>query len=255
MYFSAQIKKLQSRKIFLSFNALVKVKESKEVSWSEETEILTASRNGASFCLKQKCQVGQLVYLKMPMPVHLRAYDEDKESYGVWGIVQHCNKLCGEFFDEFHIGVAFIGQFPPQKYFDNPRQTYQICGMNENRFWNVAPTEKQFVSRKHLRFWVYIDLFLEVLDIEGNTLEQEKTVTENVSIRGAVTYSNMNVGVGDCLKVTCAKYDFYTIAVVRDRRSFTTNLSKIHLEFVEQGFPVEKIEASQQVHKKLAFFE
>lgn len=255
MHYSTRFKELQPRRIFLSFKSTVELRQDNDTVWQEEVDILSSTQNGASFCLSQSCFVGQLVLLKMQMPSYLRVYDEDKEVYHVWGIVQHCHKVNGNEAVEFHIGVAFIGQMPPSSYLSNPLQSFKICGMNEDKFWKVAPTIVPFIPRKHLRFWFYVQLVIQVLDFHGNIQGEENTVAENISIRGTVIYSNLDLQIGDCLRVICHEYDFSTIAVVRDCKSYNTNLKKLHLEFVDVGFPVQKLPTNQANCKQITFVE
>lgn len=255
MHYPTRFKEIQPRRIFLSFKSTVEIKQNDNSVWKEEVDILAATQNGASFCLSRNCFVGQLVLLKMQMPGYLRIYDEHKELYHVWGIVQHCHIVNGDRSIEYHVGVSFIGQFPPSSYLSNPLQSYKIYGMNEDKFWMVAPTIVPFISRKHLRFWCYVELVIQLLDIYGNIQGEEKTVTENISIRGAVIYSNLELKNSDCLQVVCRDYDFSTIAVVRDCKSYNTSLQKLHLEFVDLGFPVEKLPVNQANCKQITFLE
>ncbi|MCA1609100.1 MAG: hypothetical protein LC730_06560 [Acidobacteria bacterium] len=100
--------------------------------WKDVADVVSVSATGAGLYLLRECVVGNLISLMLPMPEHLRCYDHDKEVYGVWGLVQHCQKIREEDLTRYHIGVAFIGKRPPQSYNDDPTQTYRISGMSED---------------------------------------------------------------------------------------------------------------------------
>ena len=61
----------------------------------------------------------------MPLPANLRSYDQDKELYRVWGLVQHCNEVKTEDADGFQVGVAFVGKNPPESYAIDPATNYR----------------------------------------------------------------------------------------------------------------------------------
>lgn len=244
MSLSTQKEQRSSRRFSSTFNVTIKAKQNKDSFWKETTEILTVSRNGAGFYLPQKCQVGQLLSLLMPMPKQLRGYDEDKEFYRIWGLVQHCNPVSGDESKGFHIGVAFIGKNAPESYHETPLQSYMICGMSEDGFWKIKETATPFVTRKFTRYWTSIDVKLEVLDIEGNVVSEDSAKTENVSYSGAAVFSYLEANVGECCRVTDEKRDFSAIAVVRNRKLGKDKLPRLHLEFVDVRFPIEKLDSN-----------
>ncbi|HQU84154.1 MAG TPA: hypothetical protein PKY59_13550 [Pyrinomonadaceae bacterium] len=241
MSISTQTEQRQSRRFPLAFKLTVKAKEDTESFWKETTDVLTIARNGAGFYLPRKVQVGQLLSLLMPMPKHLRGYDDDKEFYRIWGLVQHCNPISGDEAQGFHVGVAFIGKNAPESYHQAPQQSYMICGMSEDGFWKIKETATPFVTRKHTRYWTSIDVRLEVIDIDGNVVTHDTTKTENLSYSGAAVFSYMDANVGECCRVFADEYEFMAIAVVRNRKLGKDKLPRLHLEFVDEQFPIEKL--------------
>lgn len=229
-----------SERVSTALSAIVKFKENKDDFWKETAKTLSVSRNGAGFFLERNCKVGHLLSLIIPMPQDLRCYDEDKELYRIWGIVQHCHEVETEKFSGFHVGVAFIGKNAPAGYKEDPGQSFKICGMNENGLWKVVATGRPFVKRKNPRFWTMMEVDLELLDEEGEDLSREKTMTENISICGAAVFSNLNLQVDDCIQFTSKAHDFSALAVVRDIQE-TEHRPKVHLEFVNAKFPIEKL--------------
>lgn len=223
-----------------SLYTVVKVKESEENSWKEVADMISVSATGAGFFLNRACQVGSLVSLMMPLPVHLRCHDHDKELYRVWGLVQHCYKVSSEERTGFQVGVAFIGKTPPKSYIDDPKQTYRICGMNADGLWKVEEAKSAFKVRKHARFRKHVDHYLALLDGKQRTIGGERTVTQNISKSGAAVYTTLDVGVGERVKFICEQFNFSGLAVVCNRQeSESDEPARLHLQFVENTFPVE----------------
>ena len=76
---------------------------------------------------------------------------------------------------------------------------------------------------------------------EKNDFKKEKTVTENISVSGAAVFSNLEIEVDDCVTFTSKAHDFSALAVVRYKNTEEHERPKIHLEFVNAKFPVEKL--------------
>lgn len=225
-----------------SIFAVVKVKESPDSFWKEIADVETYSASGASIHLRRECRVGTLISLKMALPSHLRFHDHDRQLYRIWGLVQHCQRLSGLNNDGYHVGVVFIGGGPPESYAENPARTYRICGMDTSGFWCVEPAAAEFKTRREIRYWTEIELYLALLNNKKEPLAGERTVTENISRGGAAVISKMSISVGDKVKFISAEYDFSGLAVVCDRRERRGGKSSLHLQFVDAKFPVEKLQ-------------
>jgi PilZ domain len=231
----------RNERISLSLSAVVKGKENNDVFWKETTELISMSRSGAGFYLSRECQVGRLLSLMMPMPRHLRCYDNDKELYRVWGLVQHCSPVSGDGESGYHVGVAFTGKNVPASYTESPLQSYRIAGMNENGTWRIVEAQTSFVVRRHPRYWVSLEIFLSALDADKNMISDDKAATENISLSGAAVFSDLDVNVGDSVNLDCVPHNFSTLAIVRNRQTSEFELPKLHLEFIDSTFPIEEI--------------
>ena len=239
---AAITEKRRGERVSHSLTAVVKGKENKDAVWKETTQLTSMSRSGASFYLAQKCEVGRLVSLMSPMPRHLRCYDQEKELYRVWGLIQHCSqRTAGDGAAEYHIGVAFIGKHPPGSYNKNPLQSYRITGMNEDGTWRIVEATRDFVPRRHARHWISLTVTLSALDAQKNLLTDENAQTENISRGGAAVLSDMKVGVGDAVNFECFAYDFSAAAIVREINEADYKIPRLHLEFIDADFPVHKI--------------
>ena len=228
-----------------AMQAVVKGKESPDSTWKEVVEVASVSATGAGFFIPRELTVGTIVAVMLPLPAHLRCYDHDKELYRVLGLVQHCQPQTGDAGTGYHVGVAFVGRHAPESYKSNPNQNYRISGMNENGLWKVTEAKAPFKIRRHLRYWTSVDLYLALVDANREALGGEKTTTENISKNGAAVFSSLDVGVGQRVKFICEKFDFSGLAVVCNHQVATDGKQRLHLQFVESSFPVEKLDHSK----------
>jgi hypothetical protein len=214
---STELLKRKAEISTMSLHAVVKGKDAVEGNWKEVADIASVSATGSGLYLQRECRVGTLLSLMLPLEPHLRCHDHEKELYRVWGLVQHCQPLSGDGGSGFHVGVAFIGKDAPVSYKENPDQPYKICGMNENGLWKVTEAKAQFKVRRHVRYWVNVDPYLALVDGHRDALRGERTLTENIS-------------------------NFSGLAVVCNRQTGKDGRERLNLQFVENTFPVEKLE-------------
>ena len=243
---STELLKRKAEISTMSIQAVVKGNDAVEGNWKEIADIASVSATGGGLYIQRECQIGTLISLVLPLEPHLRSYDHEKELYRVWGLVQHCQPLSGEGNVGYHVGVAFIGKDAPKSYKENPEQPYKICGMTEEGLWKIAEAKAQFKVRRHVRYWTNVDPYLALVDGKRDALRGERTVTENVSKSGAAVISNLDVNIGDRVKFICEKYDFSGLAVVCNRQTGKDGRERLHLQFVENTFPVEKVEKHKE---------
>ena len=145
----------------------------------------------------------------------------------------------------YQVLVALVGKDPPASYAGDPLQNYRICGSNENGLWKITESDSRFVQRRDVRYWEKIEIYLAMVDAKGSTIGGEKARTENVSKSGAAVISTLDLKIGDRVKLISEAFDFSGLAVVRDTRSLKDIHSKVHIEFVESRFPVEKLRSKE----------
>ena len=223
----------------MSLHAVVKAKDENDSQWKEVADLISVSATGSSFNLPRACDVGTLVSLMIPLPAHLRCYDHEKEFYRVWGLVQHCETVTADEPSSYHIGVAFIGRNPPESYRANSQQHYRISGVDEGGMWSVEEARTPFKKRADVRFWQPVELYLALIDTKSGSMGGERTTAENVSRSGAAVFTTLDVGIGDRVKFISAEYDFSGLAVVCNRQVGDDDRTRLHLNFVENTFPVE----------------
>jgi hypothetical protein len=223
-----------------NLTAIVKGKDEKFTAWSENSEVTSLSSSGAGIFIPVPCPVGCIVSLMLPMPAEMRRYDLDKRLYRVWGLVQYChaavNGPAG-----YHVGVALIGKDAPESYAKNPMQSYRVCGMRKSGLWKIEELDNSFKQRTSARYWNSIEGLIVLLDDAMKSREQENVVTENISESGAAVFSELRVAVGDRIKFQTHSPLFSSLSVVRDRRIGVDDRMRIHLEFVENPYPILEI--------------
>ncbi|HEX3102057.1 MAG TPA: hypothetical protein VHQ01_09710, partial [Pyrinomonadaceae bacterium] len=151
----------------------------------------------------------------------------------------------------YAIGIAFIGQNPPENYYENPSQLYDITHREEEGggFWKLIAADLMSDDshlpkddRKQTRFSIPETLIIQRVDDAGNTLEEETTVSENISFSGAAVMTSLSLGIGTFLRVTSERSDVTILSVVRGTRMGEDGISRLHIEFIDRFFPLEGIE-------------
>ena len=234
-----EVEKQKAEIVSSELLAVVKSKDTDNKPWKEVADVMSFTTGGTAFHIERECIVGTLVSLMFAMPAHLRCYDHEKELYRVWGLVQFCQPLNDGGREGFHVGVAFIGKNAPDSYNQNSDQSYRIRGMDEDGLWKIDEAKSSFKPRRDVRYWTGVDLYLALVDGKRDSIGGEWTTTENISKRGAAVFTALEVGVGDRVKFISEKFDFSGLAVVCNRQLGTDGKFRLHIQFVENDFPVE----------------
>jgi hypothetical protein len=238
------------QRIGLALPIRIEGKVNKEVAWSEITRLQDVSAFGAGFHLNRPVKRGRLVAMTLPMPRQLRCYDYMEPQYRIWGLVRRCvavkNQIDAE---QYAIGVAFIGKHPPVTYTENPAKLFDITQLEERGFWKLVeaperPDERDLPKelRRHSRYQIPVNVLLEILDEEGNVIEAEMTVTENISFSGASVFTSLHADVGSFIRVSSEQYNTTIISVVRGKRLGPDSIPRLHVEFIDHYFPLQGIE-------------
>lgn len=236
----------RSERALTDLKTIVQVNEGDEQLWKEVTKVNTVSRNGVGVSLSRNCTVGRLVNLVLPMPKEFRAYDDDLDLYEVMGIVQHSNAATIDGQTVYHVGIGLIGKEIPESFKADPTQNYRISGMKGDGFWAITESESQFTKRKKPRTWLAMPVTIALIQREEKSLAREETYTKNISAGGVSVTTKLNASIGDKVKFACKLLDFYSIAIVRNRKNVENDTSTLHLEFEGTQFPMDKLLALQR---------
>ncbi|MGQ0542784.1 MAG: PilZ domain-containing protein [Blastocatellia bacterium] len=233
----------------LALPARIEVKVDQQFAWNEVTRLEDISAFGAGFNLKRPVKRGRLLMMSVPMPRQLRCYDYLEPQYRIWGLVRRCMQLeTNPGASLYAVGIAFIGKTPPSSYVDNPSKLFDLSEREDGGLWQVVeasavPDESDLPSylRRHTRFAIPESLILECLDENGDVAASEVSVTENVSLGGAAVFTSFNVDIGSFLRVRSERHDVTIISIVRGKHVGPDGIVRLHLEFVDNFFPLEGI--------------
>ncbi|MBL8180803.1 MAG: PilZ domain-containing protein [Blastocatellia bacterium] len=251
---SATLEKENRRiqRISLPLPARVEVRIDTRSTWNEVTRLSDVSAFGCGFTLKRPVKRGRLVQLTIPMPRQLRCFDYSEPQYKIWGLVRRCISISKTQADpSFAVGVAFTGQKPPSDFLEHPSRLYDITHRESESegFWHVTQADLRADDsdlpkdlRKQTRFFIPECLVLELMDQDGNVIQSESTVTENISLGGAAVFTQYDLDPGAFLRVKSERFDVTIISVVRGKRTGQDGITRLHLEFIDRLFPLEGIE-------------
>lgn len=230
----------------LSLPARVQFRENAETEWTEMTRLNDLTPFGASFSLTRPIEVGRLLHLTLPMPRQLRCFDHIEDQYRVYALVRY---MRGQFPEgasapSFMHGVAFIGKRPPASFELDPKKRYEVFEPEaEGGLWKLleqpAVVEGQ-VAKKESRLNVPVEVTVELYDERWNITAREETVTENISRRGAAVYTSLQSERGRFVRLTSARYQTSAFAVVRAYRKGSDGIARLHVEFMDQEWPLEE---------------
>ena len=233
----------------LALPTRVEVKIDRKHSWNEMRRLEDISAVGAALDLKRPVKRGRLLLISLPMPRQLRCYDYLEPQYRVWAVVRRCIGIAAS--DDsrgYAVGIAFVGKNPPQGYVDNPAKLYDLATREDGGLWQLCempaiPDESDlpFDLRRHTRFAIPEPILIESLDENGDVAESEVTVTENLSLGGAAVFSSFNAEAGTFLRVKSERHGISIISIVRGRSAGQDGIARLHLEFIDNFFPLEGI--------------
>lgn len=140
----------------------------------------------------------------------------------------------------FDVGVAFVGKYPPASYEHEPAKRYEIS----STFQAIASAEEMVKplsstdQRVHTRHNIAVDMRLEVVNEKGELGSTEQTVTENISKKGATLYTTLQIPTGRFVRLTSEQYGLTVHAAVRARSTGSDGIPRLHVEFIDQEWPL-----------------
>jgi hypothetical protein len=229
----------------LSLPVRVQFREDAETVWTEMSRVNDLTPFGASFTLTRPADIGRLLHLTLPMPRQLRCFDHVEDQYKVYALVRFMRAQfpAGAVAPSFLVGVAFVGKHPPRSYQVDPKKRYEVFEPEaEGGLWKlqeqVLPAGQ--IQKKETRLSVPVEVLVELYDEKWNIVAREETVTENISRRGAAIYTSLQAKRGGFVRLTSKRYQTSAFAVVRAHRTGSDGIPRLHLEFMDQEWPLEE---------------
>lgn len=205
------------------------------------TRLTNLTPFGAGFTLKRPTEKGRLLHMTIPMPRQLRVFDHVEDQYRVWSVVRYLKAPSDGKGAAFNVGVAFIGKRAPASYQLEPWKRYEI---STSAFQTLAYAEDilKTVSsadqRTQTRHSIAVDMRLEVVNETGTVVEFEQTVTENISSKGAVLFTTLQIPQGRFIRLTSEQYGMCVYAAIRSLTTGDDGLARIHVEFIDREWPL-----------------
>src|SRR5262245_30410263 len=193
--------------------------------WDEMSSTDDASFGGASIVLEHHVETGHVLEMSLPLPRRFRRYDLTEPGYHVWALVRDV-LTAGK---ARRVGVMFLGKTPPKGFDKNPGGRYLLPTDPPPR-----PKERRRFSRLENAFQ---NLKLHRLDAAGATVQEERTVAENLSKGGARVMTAMPVAKGDVLLVEELGGEFKTRAEVRNVYIGEDRIPRLNLQFLDAEAP------------------
>ena len=212
----------------LSLPVQVRGHDTKNEPWDEMTTSDDASFGGASFpLLEHPVMRGQVLFLSLPLPKNFRQYAVTEASYKAYALVRHVARSEGV----TRVGVMFLGQKPPKGYEENPGGRFLLPSDPRP----PAPGQKE--RRRHERFEIFLNLRLKRTDPSTGRVQEETTVTENVSAGGARVRTGMGVSKGEVLMVEEVAGAFRMRAEIRNLYIGKDGVPRLNLTFLDGILP------------------
>src|SRR6185436_19331994 len=172
----------------------VQGRETPDFEWTEITRLTNVTPFGDGFPLKRPTEKGRLLFMTIPMPRQLRVFDHVENQYRIWAIVRYMKSSVTEKGPVFDVGVAFIGKRPPASFETEPWKRYDI---STSAFQPQVPPEDILTpitdQRAHTRYSIAVDIRVELVDLNGEVVMSEHTVTEDISTKGATIFTTLQI--------------------------------------------------------------
>ena len=211
----------------LSIAVRVQGHDTNNEPWEEMTTSEDASHGGASFPLRHNLVSGQVLLLSLPLPKNFRQYAIADASYRAYALVRHIAKSG----NVARVGVMFLGQKPPRGYDLNPGGRFLLPSDPRP----TPPGQKE--RRKHERFEAFLNFRLRRTDPMTGQVQEETTVTDNVSAGGARVLTGMGVSKGEVLLVEEVSGPFRTRAEIRNLYIGKDGIPRLCLCFLDGILP------------------
>jgi hypothetical protein len=217
----------------------VRGRETPTFEWNEITRLINVTPFGAGFMLKHPTEKGRLLHMTIPMPRQLRVFDHVEDQYRIWAVVRYMKPAIVDDKTMFNVGVAFIGKRPPASYEIEPWKRYDI---STSAFQALSNAEEVLIpltdQRVNTRYNIAVDMRLEMVNVDGEVIESEQTVTENISARGATIFTMLQIPEGRFIRLTSDQYGMTVHAAIRSRSTGADGVPRIHVEFIDKEWPL-----------------
>lgn len=189
--------------------------------FEEMTNTAEVGFGGTSFRARHPVEPGQVVLLSLPLPKAFRRYDLGDPSYKVYALVRDTRTVNGQ----LRVGVCFLGRMPPKGYAENPGGRYLLPS---------DPAPKPRERRQHPRLQLFLNLKIQRSQVGSAPAQEEQTVAENLSRRGARVPTSLPVAKGEIVTVQELGGSFRTRAEVKNVFIGPDRIPRLNLYFLTE---------------------
>ena len=225
----------------LSLPVRVRGRETPTFEWNEVTRLSNVTPFGAGFTLRHPTEKGRLLHMTIPMPRQLRVFDHVEDQYRIWAVVRYIKTSVVEKKTVFDVGVAFIGKRAPASYETEPWKRYDIStpalqaiAAPEDMLKPLSTEDTGALTRHNIP----VDMRLEIVDPNGEVIQTEHTVTENISTKGATLFTTLEVPLGRFVRLSSDQYNITAHAAIRSVTTGADGVPRIHVEFIDKEWPL-----------------
>ena len=230
---------------------LAEWRDAKGVRRIESTRPFDVTQQGATFRLKRPPEVGQLMQLTLPAAV---CGQRRGAAAGCLSLVWAVSEALPEDEDGatppvHSVSVLFVGQAPSSAFVAAEGAAYGYAIDDGGLFRlqprtaaepkNAAAYALNTDKRRDTRLNMPIEVTIEAFDRHGNVTASEKTVTENISRKGALVPTTLLIAPDSAVRITNNDRGISLNAVVRARRVGQNGVARLHLHLPDAEWPLE----------------
>jgi hypothetical protein len=187
--------------------------------WREAVQSLDLNRSGGRILLRRRVLVGNILFLRMPMPTVLRKHEYIDQIYGTYAIVRWIRPPR----DGFRlVGVEFIGEVPPPGFPERPWATFHISRRQAG--------ERRAEPRDGLSEAIEIEYF----DESEQLIMKNSGFMEDISNSGARVCAQQPPSDADLIRIIRPKLSVSLFALVRNRFKGRDGYERLCVQFISE---------------------
>jgi hypothetical protein len=234
-----------------ALSVVARWREGEGVERVETTTLHGATPRSATLTLEGQPELGQLLCLLLPSAASRAAGVGESETLNrLWALVWAVSRAAVRGGDEpsrrNHVSVVFLGGEAPVTHDEQRVGFYAYLAEDDGRFrlqheaGGMEAALSEASNRRDSRLLLPVEVTVELLKEDGTAAAREQTVTENISRRGACVWTMFGVGQGSFVRVSSERQNVSLIAIVRARRTGDDGIGRLHLEFVDGQWPLDR---------------
>lgn len=214
-------------------------RETADYEWTESTQTEDVTICGAGFTLSRPVEPNRLIRLELPMPKKFRLFDFGQDLYEIWALIRYLRVVESNIANQIHlmIGVAFIGEYPPPGFLQNPKTLYDLKPILQDKsLWDLHELPRNtgpYVRSTEERRPISIKVILGIINQYGQIIESAEAETLNISESGMALITKLTTDCQKFVQIENTGENAALLAAVRGVFSLeATDSVRLHLEFI-----------------------